>query len=113
MDENEEFISKAKLGLSTAAPTHNLTGYNITAERKFRNAVLDWLNNGEVKLFKSPTEGMFLVRLMNISLSPEDKLGRMIYSFSATAYEIDEINYATLLKHKLIPKIEGIDYVIR
>jgi hypothetical protein len=50
---------------------------------------------------------------MNISLSPEDKLGRMIYSFSATAYEVDEINYETLLKHKLISKIEGIDYVIR
>ena len=116
MDENEEFMKQEKLGLSAAAdkaPTHNLTGYNIAAERKFRNAVLDWLNNGEVKLFKSPTEGMFLVRLMNISLSPEEKLGRMIYSFSATAYEVDEINYETLLKHKLISKIEGIDYVIR
>ena len=113
MDENEEFMTQEQLGLSAAAPTHNLTGYNIVAERKFRNAVLDWLNNGEVKLFKSPTEGMYLVRLMNISLSPEDKLGRMIYSFSATAYEVDEINYETLLKHKLISKIEGIDYVIR
>ena len=130
MDDNEKFMTKVELGLETEKsirtkttsgesaaalniPTHNLVEYNITAERKFRNAVLDWLNNGEVKLFKSPTEGMFLVRLMNISLSPEEKLGRMLYSFSATAYEVGEINYENLVKYGFIDKIEGVDYVIR
>jgi hypothetical protein len=33
---------------------------------------MDWLNNGEVKYFKSPTEGSYLVRLMNVSLTPND-----------------------------------------
>lgn len=130
MDENEEFMTKAELGLETEEgirtktasgesaaalniPTHNLVDYNIAAERKFRNAVLDWLNNGEVKLFKSPTEGIYLVRLMNISLSPEEKLGRMLYSFSATAYEVGEVNYENLVKYGFIDKIEGVDYVIR
>lgn len=130
MDENEKFMTKAELGLETEesvraktasgesaaalnTPTHNLVEYNIVAERKFRNAVLDWLNNGEVKLFKSPTEGMFLVRLMNISLSPEEKLGRMLYSFSATAYEVGEVNYENLVKYGFIDKIEGVDYVVR
>lgn len=130
MDDNEKFMTKVELGLETEKsirtktasgesaaalniPTHNLVEYNITAERKFRNAVLDWLNNGEVKLFKSPTEGMFLVRLMNISLSPEEKLGRMLYSFSATAYEVGEVNYENLVKYGFIDKIEGVDYVIR
>ena len=115
MDENETFMSKGTLGLDNTInlPTHNLADYNIEAERKFRNVVLDWLNNGEVKLFKSPTEGMYLVRLMNISLSPEEKLGRMIYSFSATAYEVGEVNYENLVKYGFIDKIEGVDYVIR
>jgi hypothetical protein len=61
--------------------TTDLVDYNVVAERKFRMAVLDWLNNGEVKLFRSPTEGIYLVRLMNVSLSPEERLGRMLYSF--------------------------------
>lgn len=122
MDETEMFMSKEELGLETATgksaaalnmPTYNLVEYNIVAERKFRNAVLDWLNNGEVKLFTSPTEGMYLVRLMNISLSPEEKLGRMLYSFSTTAYEVGEVNYENLVKYKLVDKIAGVDYVIR
>ena len=117
MDETEMFMSKEELGLETAAalnmPTYNLVEYNIVAERKFRNAVLDWLNNGEVKLFTSPTEGMYLVRLMNTSLSPEEKLGRMLYSFSTTAYEVGEVNYENLVKYKLVDKIAGVDYVIR
>ena len=48
------------------------------------------------------TEGAFIVRLMNVSLSPNDTVGRMIWTFSATAYEIDENTYDNLKKHKLI-----------
>lgn len=114
MDENETFMSKDDLGLDneTNLPTHNLVEYNIEAERKFRNAVLDWLNNGEVKLFKSPTEGKYLVRLMNVSLSPEDKLSRMLYSFSATAYEVGEVNYTNLIKYGFLTKPEGVDFIV-
>ena len=68
-------------------------------ERKFKMEVLNWLNNGEPKLFRSPSEGIFLVRLLNVSLSPVDSLGRMLHSFSATAYEIDECT-PELLKEK-------------
>lgn len=67
--------------------TTNLTDYNVAAERKFKLAVLEWLNNGKPKLFRSPTEGNYIVRLMNVSLSPEDRLGRMLHTFNATAYE--------------------------
>jgi hypothetical protein len=37
---------------------------NIKLEREFKNAVLDWLNDGIPKLFKSPYEGNYIVRLM-------------------------------------------------
>lgn len=76
--------------------TQNLTAYNVKAERKFKLKVLDWLNNGEIKLFRSPTEGNYLVRLLNISLSPEDQLSRMLHTFSCTAYEVEECNYYNL-----------------
>ena len=50
----------------------NLISENIRLERQFKLEVLDWLTNGKPKLFKSPTEGNYLVRLMNVNLSPSD-----------------------------------------
>ena len=71
-------------------------------------AVLDWLNNGETKLFRSPTEGNFIVRLMNVSLSPNNSLGRMLHSFSATAYEIADFNQRNLEIYHLIDPVENL-----
>lgn len=68
----------------------DLTSNNIASERKYKLELLDWLNNGKPKLFRSPTEGNYIVRLMNVSLAPEEKLGRMLHTFSATAYEVME-----------------------
>lgn len=74
----------------------NLTGQNIYNERKFKLEVLEWLTNGELKLFRSPTEGNYIIRLMNVSMSPEDTLGRMLHTFNATAYEAQELNLENL-----------------
>jgi len=63
------------------AQTLDSIGYNMRAERRFKLKLLEWLGDGNIKLFRSPAEGNYLVRLMNISLTPEDKLGRMIHSF--------------------------------
>jgi len=79
---------------TTAMRTINLVGENIAAERVFKLTVLEWLNNGKPKLFRSPTEGNYIVRLMNTSLSPNDTLGRMLHTFSSTAYEIAENNHS-------------------
>ena len=75
----------------------NSLSYRTRAERIFKLELLDWLNDGEIKLFKSATEGNYLVRLLNISLTPEDKLGRMLHNFSATAYEMMELSYDNLM----------------
>lgn len=82
--------------------TTNLTGENIAAERQFKLEVLTWLNNGQPKLLRTPAEGNYIVRLTNISLSPDDKLGRMLHSFTATASEIAEYNRKNLVHHKLL-----------
>lgn len=70
---------------------NNITEYqDYIYEREFREKVMDFLYANTVKLFKSTTEGNIVVRLMDINFTPNQTLGRMIYSFSANAYEIDE-----------------------
>ena len=82
--------------------TTNLTDYNIMAERIFKLKVLEWLNNGKPKLFRSPGEGNYIVRLMNSSLAPDDKVNRMLHTFSTTATEIDNSDFNTLNKYGFI-----------
>lgn len=82
--------------------TTNLTDYNVVAERIFKMKVLEFLNDGKPKLFRSPGEGNYIVRLMNSSLAPDDKLNRMIHTFSTTATEIDDFNYQKLNEYNLI-----------
>jgi hypothetical protein len=73
--------------------------------------VLEWLNNGKPKVFKSPTEGNYIIRLMNVSLSPNDTLGRMLHTFNSTAYEIAEYNFQNLYNLNLInlPTYSGLN----
>jgi hypothetical protein len=80
----------------------NLTGENVASEREFKLEVLEWLNNGQPKLFRSPTEGNYIVRLLNVSMNPNDTVGRMLHTFSATAYEIAEYTYKNLSELNLI-----------
>lgn len=75
---------------------------DYTYERDFREKVLDFLNKNTVKLFRSATEGNILVKLMNISLTPNATLGRRIYSFTCTAYEIDDFTLENCDKYNII-----------
>lgn len=84
----------------------NLTGENIYTEREFKLQVLEWLNNGKPKLFRSPTEGNYIIRLLNVSFSPTDGVGRMLHTFSGTASEIAECNYNNLRDMGLVKSVE-------
>ena len=44
--------------------TTDLISDNVRAERIFKLEVMEWLNNGKPKLFKSPTEGNIVVVLI-------------------------------------------------
>ena len=79
----------------------DLVGENFYKEREFKLKVLDWLNNGELKVFKSPGEGNYIVRLMNVSLAPENALGRMLHTFTCTAYEAAPYNLKSLIENNL------------
>ena len=74
--------------------------YDYTREREFRNKVLDFLQDGKPKLFKSPTEGNVIVRLMDVNTTPNQSLGRLVYSFTSTANEIAEASMKNYLKYK-------------
>lgn len=89
MDDNKEFLLSTNSDEDFDFNT-NLTPANYDKERNFKLEVLKWLNNGEPKLYRSAAEGNYIVRLMNTSLTPNDTLGRMLHTFSSTAYEIAE-----------------------
>lgn len=91
MDEEQLFSKTTHFDF--IEKTTNLISENIAREREFKMEVLEWLSNGEPKLFRSPSEGNFIVRLMNNSLTPNDTLGRMLHTFSCTAYEVAQFNY--------------------
>lgn len=108
-----EFEESGKREKTKAASSLASRLYDETyLERKYKLAVEAWLNNGRPKLLRTTTEGTYLIRLMNVSLSPMEQLGRLLHSFSATGYEInkyDDINilcrYGIITPHYSIKNI--------
>lgn len=82
----------------------NLISNNIRLEKEYRDKVEQFLNNGNYKLFRSPTEGNYIVGLIQISLTPNQQLGRLISTFSAQAYEVAEYSIENLHFHQIIDK---------
>ena len=81
---------------------NNVNSYNdYIYEKEFRQKVYDFLYQHNVKLFKSTTQGNILVKLMNISFQPNQSLGRMLYSFTATAVQIDEVTVLNCDKYNI------------
>ena len=107
-DENEikAFTSKADIYGESQKLYDNynnkkgITEYNdYIYEREFRKKVYDFLYKHNVKLFRSTTEGNILIKLMNIDFQPVETLGRRLYSFTATAVEVDDVTIANYNKY--------------
>lgn len=80
-----------------------ITEYNdYILEREFREKVITFLYKDNIKLLRTLTEGNVLVKLMNISLTPQTTLGRMIYSFSAEVYEVAECSLDNFINYGII-----------
>ena len=102
MDENNLFnATLSELTEPVGIETQLITD-TIHRERDFKLQVLNWLNNSKPKLFRSPTEGNYIVRLMNVSMSPIDSLGRMLHTFTANAYEIADYDFSNLQKYGIV-----------
>lgn len=100
VDEEKLFMDEEQS--SSYEKSTDLVGENLYKERIFKTKVLEWLTNGKPKLFRSPTEGNFIVRLLNVSLTPTDQLGRMLHTFNCTAYEIADFTYKVLNEFNFI-----------
>ena len=81
-------------------------------ENRFKEAAIDFLTDGKPKLFKSPTEGLILVHLTNVSFTPNKTLGRRIYDFSATLTEFAEANEENLARYGVEPSVATSYYVL-
>ena len=110
MDENNTFTNKKIVYngndivelYQNYNEANKIVQYDYIYEREFRNLVSNFLYDGKPKLFKSPTEGNILVRITDVSMSPQQGLNRIIYSFSAQAFEIAENTIDNYKKYNLI-----------
>ena len=66
-------------------------------EREFREELVEWLNDGEPKLYRSMPEGSMVVMLTDVNLIPMQGRSRLNWDFTATVYEIAEANSLELL----------------
>lgn len=116
MDENEKFITKEDLyggkenlrkyeqfnSMEVNKPFMITIDNDFVYEKKFRDVVMQFLMDGKVKLFRSATEGNYLVRLTDVSFTPNQQLGRMIWTFSATANEVADNTIDNYYKYNIL-----------
>ena len=108
MDEEETFTNFidlykyqtiANAYINRRADEH-INMYDYKLEHDFREKVIEFLQDGKPKLFKSAPEGNIVIRLTSVTEQPNQSLDRMIYSFSATATETAEPTMENYLKYK-------------
>lgn len=109
MDESELFTSREKLfgeSLKLYANYNDANridnANNYIYERKFRDEVIKFLYDEDIKLFRSPTEGNLMVKIMDASLTPNTQLGRYLYTFNATAYEIADCTIESMEQYNIL-----------
>ena len=118
MDDNNTFTDKKIVyngdEIASLYENYNLNNgisqYDYIYEREFRKLVSDFLYDGKPKLFKSTTEGNIIVRITDVSMAPQQGVGRIIYSFSSNAYEIADDTVDNYKKYNLLvlPEISSL-----
>ena len=111
MDSNEMFTSRKELygdqkkNYAKYNDTNKISEYkDFIYEKAFRDKVKEFLYEDNIKLFRSPTEGNYLIRLTDVSFTPKPELGRMIWSFSANAIEMAEDTIDNYELYNIIPE---------
>lgn len=101
-ERQNQIIKLEKEEVESSKINTNLTGENFLLERLYREEVERFLNDGNQKLFRSPSEGNHIIGLINVSLTPNQQLGRMISSFTSQAYELADFSVENLIKNKIL-----------
>lgn len=76
--------------------------YDYVYEARFKEKVIEFLYRNNVKLYRSAQEGNILVKLMDISFTPNQTVNGVIYDFTATAYEVDTASISNYLKYNIL-----------
>lgn len=109
-DENQLFMTDEEMYYNTNGVSlyknynlnNGITPLNdYIAEKRFRDKVIDFLSDAKVKLFRSLTEGNILVKITDVSLTPNQSLGRRIWTFSATCVEVDDAILDNYFKYEI------------
>ena len=82
-------------------------------EKRFREAAMNFLTDGNVKLFRSFQEGNMIVYLSNVSFTPNKQLNRRVYDFTATVTEVCEATPENMEKYKLEKPILRYRYILQ
>lgn len=107
MDKMEQDVqSRGDSTLTKPFISTDLSDNNVFVERIFRQKVEEFLNDFNYKLYRSPTEGNIVVGLINVSLTPNTTVGRMLYNFSANAYEVMEATLDNLNEFGIVTRGE-------
>lgn len=74
---------------------------NMVQQRRWREQIIKWLNDGTPKLIKSEAQGTMLVMISNVVVQPNKTTYGLIADVSFMATEIGECNEETLKRFKL------------
>ena len=86
----------------------SIVDQSFMKERLFRENVLNFLLNEDIKIYHSITEGAMLIRLSNVTFTPNATLGRKLWEFSAQAIEVEDYTPKGLSKYNFnIPEAES------
>ena len=109
-DENKLFMTDEEMYYNTNGISlyknynlkNSVTALNdYIAEKRFRDKAIEFLSDAKVKLFRSLTEGNILVKITDVSLTPNQSLGRRVWTFSATCVEVDDSNLDNYFKYNI------------
>lgn len=74
---------------------------SMVMQRRWREQIFEWLNNGEPKVIKSEAQGCFVVMIDSVVIQPNKQTYGLIADFSAKCTEIGEFSEEQLKKLKL------------
>lgn len=108
MDEQHQFYTRTEMYgdwidvYGSYFVNHYINQQNDkVTQRKFREKVMEYLYNDIPKLFRSTPEGNILVTITDVNLTPNQKIGRLVYDFSCTATEIGKASIENCKLYKI------------
>lgn len=88
--DGRSLLTEADREVLDKIDTMQLSTYDARAvkEKLYRERILDFLEDGRIKLFKSVQEGNIFIYISGVTLTSDKSSGRNLYSFSCTATEV-------------------------